>query len=135
MLTITAEAKDKYEFESFTINKEVMGKDAKGVTKVTDKVKYTYKLEVKSSTVIGATFSKPTFADDILAQTKDFAVVDGSIYCPGASMIALYTMDGKLVRTIEAVSYTHLSTLCCFFVSSIMSKIASLVVTSSEITG
>ena len=102
ILTITAEAKDKYEFESFTINKEVMGKDAKGVTKVIDKVKYTYKLEVKSSTVIGATFSKPTFADDILAQTKDFAVVDGSIYCPGASMIALYTMDGKLVRTIEA---------------------------------
>ena len=102
MLTITAEAKDKYEFESFTINKEVMGKDAKDVTMVTDKKKYTYKLEVKGSTVIGATFSKPTFADDILAQTKEFAVVDGSIYCPGARMIALYTMNGALVRTIEA---------------------------------
>ena len=102
MLTVTAEAKDKYEFESFTINKEVMGKDAKGVTMVTDKKKYTYKLEVKGSTVIGATFSKTTSADDILAQTKEFAVVDGSIYCPGARMIALYTMDGALVRTIEA---------------------------------
>ena len=28
--------------------------------------------------------------------------MNGSIYCPGARMIALYTMDGALVRTIEA---------------------------------
>ena len=102
MLTITAEAKDKYEFKNFTIDKEEIGTDAEGVIKVTDKKKYTYKLEVKGSTVIGATFSKTTSADDILAQTKEFAVVDGSIYCPGARMIALYTMDGALVRTIEA---------------------------------
>ena len=102
MLTITAEAKDKYEFKNFTINKKEIGTDAEGVTKVTDKKKYTYKWEVKGSTVIGATFSKTTSADDILAQTKEFAVVDGSIYCPGARMIALYTMNGALVRTIEA---------------------------------
>ena len=102
MLTITAEAKDKYEFKNFTINKKEIGTDAEGVIKVIDKKKYTYKLEVKGSTVIGATFSKTTSADDILAQTKEFAVVDGSIYCPGARMIALYTMDGALVRTIEA---------------------------------
>ena len=102
MLTITAEAKDKYEFKNFTINKEEIGTDAEGVIKVTDKKKYTYKWEVKGSTVIGATFSKTTSADDILAQTKEFAVVNGSIYCPGARMIALYTMDGALVRTIEA---------------------------------
>ena len=102
MLTITAEAKDKYEFKNFTINKKEIGTDAEGVIKVIDKKKYTYKLEVKGSTVIGATFSKTTSADDILAQTKEFAVVNGSIYCPGARMIALYTMDGALVRTIEA---------------------------------
>ena len=102
MLTVTAEAMGKYEFESFTINKEVKGKDTEGVTMVTDKKKYTYKLEVKGSTVIGATFSKPTSAEDILAQTEEFAVVNGSIYCPGARMIALYTMDSTLVRTIEA---------------------------------
>ncbi len=101
-LTVTAEAKDKYEFKNFTINKKEIGTDAEGVTKVTDKKKYTYTLEVKGSTVIGATFSKTTSADDILAQTKEFAVVDGSIYCPGARMIALYTMNGALVRTIEA---------------------------------
>ncbi len=101
-LTVTAEAKDKYEFKNFTINKKEIGTDAEGVIKVTDKKKYTYTLEVKGSTVIGATFSKTTSADDILAQTKEFAVVDGSIYCPGARMIALYTMDGALVRTIEA---------------------------------
>ena len=102
MLTITAEAKDKYEFKNFTINKKEIGTDAEGVTKVTDKKKYTYKLEVKENTEISATFSKTTSADDILAQTKEFAVVDGSIYCPGARMIALYTMNGALVRTIEA---------------------------------
>ena len=102
MLTITAEAKDKYEFKNFTINKKEIGTDAEGVIKVIDKKKYTYKLEVKGSTVIGATFSKTTSADDILAQTKEFAVVNGSIYCPGARMIALYTMDGALVHTIEA---------------------------------
>ena len=102
MLTITAEAKDKYEFKNFTINKKEIGTDAEGVIKVIDKKKYTYKLEVKGSTVIGATFSKTTSADDILAQTKELAVVNGSIYCPGARMIALYTMDGALVRTIEA---------------------------------
>ena len=102
MLTITAEAKDKYEFKNFTINKKEIGTDAEGVIKVIDKKKYTYKLEVKGSTVIGATFSKTTSAEDILAQTKEFAVVNGSIYCPGARMIALYTMDGALVRTIEA---------------------------------
>ena len=101
-LTVTAEAKDKYEFKNFTINKKEIGTDAEGVIKVTDKKKYTYTLEVKGSTVIGATFSKTTSAEDILAQTKEFAVVDGSIYCPGARMIALYTMDGALVRTIEA---------------------------------
>ena len=102
MLTITAEAKDKYEFKNFTINKKEIGTDAEGVTKVTDKKKYTYKLEVKENNEISATFSKTTSADDILAQTKEFAVVDGSIYCPGARMIALYTMNGALVRTIEA---------------------------------
>ena len=101
-LTVTAEAKDKYEFKNFTINKKEIGTDAEGVTKVTDKKKYTYKLEVKENTEISATFSKTTSADDILAQTKEFAVVDGSIYCPGARMIALYTMNGALVRTIEA---------------------------------
>ena len=102
MLTITAEAKDKYEFKNFTINKKDLDPKTEGVIKVIDKKKYTYKLEVKGSTVIGATFSKTTSADDILAQTKEFAVVNGSIYCPGARMIALYTMDGALVRTIEA---------------------------------
>ena len=102
MLTITAEAKDKYEFKSFTINKKDITPETEGIIKVTDKKKYTYKWEVKGSTVIGATFSKTTSADDILAQTKEFAVVNGSIYCPGARMIALYTMDGALVRTIEA---------------------------------
>ena len=102
MLTITAEAKDKYEFKNFTINKKDITPETEGIIKVTDKKKYTYKWEVKGSTVIGATFSKTTSADDILAQTKEFAVVDGSIYCPGARMIALYTMNGALVRTIEA---------------------------------
>ena len=102
MLTITAEAKDKYEFKNFTINKKDITPETEGIIKVTDKKKYTYKWEVKGSTVIGATFSKTTSADDILAQTKEFAVVNGSIYCPGARMIALYTMDGALVRTIEA---------------------------------
>ena len=102
MLTITAEAKDKYEFKNFTINKKDITPETEGIIKVTDKKKYTYKWEVKGSTVISVTFSKPTSAEDILAQTKEFAVVDGRIYCPGARMIALYTMDGALVRTIEA---------------------------------
>ena len=100
-LTVTAEANGKYNFKKFTINAKDIAPETEGVTKVTDK-KYTYEFEVKESTVISVTFSKPTSAEDILAQTKEFAVVDGSIYCPGARMIALYTMDGKLVRTIEA---------------------------------
>ena len=100
-LTVTAEANGKYNFKNFTINTKDLDPKTEGVTKVTDK-KYTYEFEVKENTEISATFSKPTSADDILAQTKEFAVVDGSIYCPGARMIALYTMDGALVRTIEA---------------------------------
>ena len=101
-LTVTAEANGKYNFKNFTINKKDIAPETEGVIKVTDKKKYTYEFEVKEDTEISATFSKPTFADDILAQTKEFAVVDGRIYCPGARILALYSMDGKLVRTIEA---------------------------------
>ena len=101
MLTVTAEAKDGYNFKSFTINNNEIRPDSEGVIKVSEK-KYTYEFEVKENTVISAKFSKPGSAEDILAQTKEFTVVDGRIYCPGAGTLALYTMDGKLVRTIEA---------------------------------
>lgn len=102
-LILSAEALDGYLFEAFEIDGNKIGIGATGVAQdPQNKDKYTYTFEVKKNTEVGAIFKKDPTASEVIESNKTYyTLFNGTLYCPKASRMMLYSISGQLVASSE----------------------------------